>query len=513
MMTEKKNTSSSKKLAAAAKRRYHKTVLTLGSVAAVLAVSIVVMAADTRPVAVAAAPASPGERTLLVTDGLEGGRLAMIMNKSVVLVTRAPYKRVSVGAPDIADVNPIGPNNVLITAKKAGTTQLILWDDIDRSQVVDVAVGIDLDALRQQLKEMFPSAKIDATLNSGQLILRGSVPNLIVAEQAMQLAAPYAPKVLNFLEVAGGQQVMLQVRFAEVSRSATSQLGVNFGYSDGKSFGGSNVGQVSPLGVSDGPKLSLPSPSGAVSLFGRGLIGQVAFDYYISALRQNNLLRVLAEPNLVAMSGQEASFLAGGEFPIPVTQGGTTGGGITVEYRSFGVKLNFVPLVLGDGRIRLKVAPEVSDLDFTTAVRLGGFVIPGVTQRKLSTVIEMNDGQTLALAGLLNNNISATKDVTPVLGDLPIVGALFRSVRYQRKETELVIIVTPRIVDALNPAQVPTLPGEKWRSPTESDLFWNRDLGNGSAGDPRKAAANAPKNSKTPLFKGQYGYTPVREEE
>ncbi|HYE17493.1 MAG TPA: type II and III secretion system protein family protein [Tepidisphaeraceae bacterium] len=502
------------KAAAAGRRRYRNAALSLGAVGVALAVSIAVMAADARPVALSVAPPAPGEKTILVTDGLEGGRLSLVMNKSTVLVTRAPYKRVSVGSPEIADVNPIGPNNVLVTAKKTGTTQLILWDDIDRSQVVDVAVGVDIEALKKQLKEMFPGSKIDATLTGGQLVLRGSVPNLIVADQAAQLAAPFAPKVLNFLEVSGGQQVMLQVRFAEVSRSATNQLGVNFGFTDGGAFAGSNIGQVSPLGVADGPALGVPGPSAAVTLFGRGLLGQSAFNYYITALRQNNLLRVLAEPNLVAISGQEASFLAGGEFPIPVTQGGGGQGGtaITIEYRSYGVKLNFTPLVLGDGRIRLKVAPEVSDLDFTTAVRFGGFVIPGVTQRKLSTVVELGEGQTLALAGLLNNNVSTTKDVTPVLGDLPVVGALFRSVRYQRKETELVVIVTPRIVEALNPAQVPVLPGEKWRDPSEADLFWNRDLG-GVAGDPRRAPTAPRADGKAPLFRGQYGYTPVKSEE
>jgi pilus assembly protein CpaC len=234
--------------------------------------------------------------------------------------------------------------------------------------------------------------------------------------------------------------------------------------------------------------------------------------YYIAALRQNNLLRVLAEPNMVVISGQEANFVAGGEFPIPVSQGGSTSSGgaaITVEYRTYGVKLRFTPVVLGDGKIRLKVAPEVSDLDFTTAVKFNGFVIPGLTQRKLETVVEMREGQTLALAGLLNNNVTANKDVTPLLGDLPYIGALFRSVRYQRKETELVVIVTPRLVEAVNPAQVPALPGEQWRHPTEGDLFWKRDIG-GPAGD-AKRAAKVSRGGEAPRFKGEYGFVPVDE--
>jgi pilus assembly protein CpaC len=465
------------------------------------------------------APDVAVERAVLISDGLDDGKLALVMNKSTVLSTRSAYKRVSVGSPDVADVNPIGPNNILVTAKKPGTTQLIVWDDGDRSQVVDLSVQVDLAGLKDQIKEQFPGSKIDVSMANGQIVLRGQAPSLVAAEQAVQLAQPYGAKVLNFLEVSGGQQVMLQVRFAEVSRSATNQLGFNFGTTDGRSFFGSNIGQVNPLGTKDAPGtgggsvLAIQSPNPAVTLFGTGVVGDTAFAYYIAALRQNNLLRVLAEPTLTAISGEEASFLAGGSFPVPVTQGGGTGAGgtaITVEYRAFGVKLKFTPVVLGDGKIRLKVAPEVSDLDFTTAVRFNGYVIPGLTERKLQTVIEMREGQTFALAGLLNNNVSATKDVTPVLGDVPVLGALFRSVRYQRKETELVVIVTPRLVEAVNPAQVPSLPGEKWRHPTEGDLFWQRDIG-GPAGDPKRAASAA-KPGETPRFKGQFGYVPPEEQ-
>jgi pilus assembly protein CpaC len=221
------------------------------------------------------------------------------------------------------------------------------------------------------------------------------------------------------------------------------------------------------------------------------------------------------------MSGQEANFLAGGEFPIPVTQSGDTGGGnaITIEYREFGVRLKMVPVVLGDGRIRLKVAPEVSDLDFTTAVRFGGFVVPGLTSRKLETTVELGDGQTFAIAGLLNNSITATKDVTPVLGDMPLLGALFRSVRYQRKETELVVLVTPRLVDALNPADVPTLPGEHWRDPNEAELFLGRDLGGEmparKKGDPATQPvaedAEPPQPRVTSRYVGEHGFVPQTE--
>jgi pilus assembly protein CpaC len=255
-----------------------------------------------------------------------------------------------------------------------------------------------------------------------------------------------------------------------------------------------------------------------VTLFGAGQIGNFYFEYFIQALRQNNLMRLLAEPNLVAISGQEASFLAGGEFPIPVTQGGGGSGGVavTIEYREFGVRLKFVPVVLGDGRIRLRVAPEVSDLDFTTAVRFNGFVVPGLNSRKLDTTVELQDGQTFAIGGLLNNAMTSSKDVTPGLGDLPVLGVLFRSVRYQRKETELVVLVTPRLVSGMNPGQVPTLPGEHWRDPNELDLFLNRDIG-GEMPDSRRAATTQPiaadsDAADAPRYRGSYGFTPAKQE-
>lgn len=456
-------------------------------------------------------PAAAADQELVAQGTDTTGQIKLSVNKNAVVTTKSPYKRLSIAQPEVADVNPIGPQTILVTAKKAGTTQIVLWDDQDRSQVIDVTVEMDLAALQEQLAKMFPTSKIEVASLNGSIALRGRVPSALVGEQAVMVASPYG-KVLNFLEIYGGQQVMLQVRFAEVSRSAVDSLGVNVGFSDGVGYGASNIGQVNPFGVTGGAgtdQLSLTSPNPGVTLFGRGQFGSTSLAVFVNALRENNLLRMLAEPNLIAISGQEASFLAGGEFPIPVTQGGSgdSGTAVTVEYREFGVKLNFVPTVLGDGRIRLKVAPEVSDLDFTTAVRFNGFVIPGLTSRKVQTTIELSEGQTFAIAGLLNNSVSATKDVTPVLGDIPILGALFRSVRYQRKETELVVLVTPRLVEGMNPDQVPTLPGEFWRHPTEGQLFWNKDMGGPSA-DPRQGPTTQPAGAghPAPRYQGQYGY-------
>jgi pilus assembly protein CpaC len=392
--------------------------------------------------------------------------------------------------------------------------------------VIEITAEFDLQEMNNQLKAMFPASKIEATVLNGAVALRGRVPNLQTAEQAVAVASPYSERVLNFLEVSGGQQVMLQVRFAEVSKSATNAMGVNLNYVCGPFVGGSNIGQVNPSSrlpytgnVGDTPPAdSFPldgatTVNPAVTVFGAGQIGSFYFEYFVQALRQNNLLRVLAEPNLVAMSGQEASFLAGGEYPIPVTQGGGDGGtAITIEYREFGVRLRLVPVVLGDGRIRLKVAPEVSDLDFTTAVRINGFVVPGLTSRKMETSIEMAEGQTFAIAGLLNNTVTSSKDVTPLLGDIPVVGTLFRSVRYQRKETELVVLVTPRVVAAMNPDQIPLLPGENWHHPEELDLILNKNIGGekpGPGAADNKASGAAAANTPPSRYRGQYGYVPA----
>jgi pilus assembly protein CpaC len=429
----------------------------------------------------------------------------------------------------------MGPNNVLITAKRQGSTQLIVWDDNNQSQVADVIVGMDLGALQTELNAAFVGTKVEAVSLNGAIGLRGQVSDLKTAESMAAMAQAYSPRVLNMLEIAGGQQVMLQVRFAEVSRRATNALGVNFAMTDGIFSAGSNIGQLAPSGFAEPGQANLAPLETAtgtgVSIFGGGMAGQTAFRYFVQALRQNNLLRVLAEPNLVAMSGQEASFLAGGEFPVPIP----SENGIAIEYREFGVRLNMVPLVLGDGRIRLKMTPEVSDLDFSTPIVIQGSRIPVVTKRTVSTTIELADGQSFAIAGLLDHSVNATKDVTPLLGDIPVLGALFRSVRYERRETELVVLVTPKLVEAMNPSQVPPLPGESWRHPDEVDLYLNQDIGGETAAKPTEGELTPPgargeqragdepsggetqpqhattadrKNTTVKRYHGAYGFTP-----
>ena len=471
-------------------------------------------------------PGAEPRTTDVVAGGLNaGGAITLNVNKSQVITTKLPYKTVNVANPEIADVNRVDDYEILLTAKKPGNTQLIVWDLAGLTQTVDVTVTNDITTLQSQLRALFPGTGILATNVNGTIALRGRVKSLEIATQAAEVAVPYSDKpVLNVLEVAGGQQVMLQVRFAEVSRTASSQLGFATNFRDGTGqFGAINGATGTPIGaVANGQEFAL---NPAINLFGGGQVGGTAFEVFVQALRRNSLLRVLAEPNVIAISGEQASFLAGGEFPVPVPQDGSGGETITVDYKQFGVKLNFLPIVLGDGRIRLTVEPEVSDLDYSRSVTFNGFVIPGLTKRTLKTTIELSEGQSFAVAGLLNNRIVASKDVTPLLGDLPVIGALFRSVRYERSETELVVIVTPHLVGPLNPDQVGNLPGEKWTDPTELQLFLDQKIGSVGgggtgkdkgtrAGGGERATSDRGGNPKAlegePVrFRGQYGFVPA----
>lgn len=465
--------------------------------------------ASTQPAPTIPLADAPGRGGPIVTKGLKDGAIQLLANRSTVLKTRVPFKNVSIAQPDVADVNLIGPQDILITAKKAGSTQLIIWDDDDRSQVIEVTVTFDVRALQDEMGRIFPDSKIEVASLNGTVALRGRVPSLRVAEQAGEIAAPFGQKVLNFLEVSGGQQIMLQIRFAEISRSVNTNLGFNAFMDDNRSaFGIANgAGGGTP---GDFAKGLVPRALGAgVTVFGAGKASQTQFEYFVTALRRNNLLRVLAEPNLVVYSGASGSFLAGGEFPFPVPQSSSGNGiaaALTVEFKKFGVQLDFTPVVLGDGRIRLKVTPEVSDLDFSRSITIAGTVIPSITKRTLTTEIELAEGQTFAVAGLLNNRVTANKDVTPFLGDVPIIGALFRSVRYERNESELVVLVTPRLVEAMNPDQVPALPGERWRYPSDGELLWSADLG----GPADEASGAARAGGKPVRFRGQYGFTPAK---
>jgi pilus assembly protein CpaC len=333
------------------------------------------------------------------------------------------------------------------------------------------------------------------------LVLRGSVPDPTAADQVVQLAGIYAKKVQNQMRVAGVQQVLLRCTVAEVNKRALRQLGLN-GWMAGDNFQDAflvqQLGGINPANIGAAANTNVAGtvpiltgtngiPLVQATTFSVGF-PSVQMQLFVQALRENGLLRVLAEPNLVAITGQTASFLAGGEFPVPIPQYQDT---ITIEFKEFGVRLNFTPTVLGGQMIRLRVAPEVSEPDFSTAVQFAGFVIPGLTQRKAETTVEIGNGQTMAIAGLLSEELRGVARKIPGLGDIPVLGALFSSVEYRKSNTELVILVTPELAEAMTPGQVPTVPGEFMTEPNDFELF-GLGLLEGRVSRPEGAEPTAP---------------------
>jgi pilus assembly protein CpaC len=467
-------------------------------------------------------PVEATDAQLVPSDVVKDGALRLMVNQTRIIRTTRPYYRVSVASPDIADVTPLAPDALMVTARTTGATQLVLWDENDRTQTLLVNSEADMREINDRFDRLLPDEQIEVVDLRGQIALRGRVSSVETAQRALQIAEAYADNVVDFMEINGTQQVMLEIRFAEVSRSAGKALGLNFGVVGQDGSGASNIGGVFPFGPGTSPGGNIdptnltvsPNIAPGVSLFGGGIIGDVAFQAFLSALRENNLLRVLAEPNLTLISGEEGEFLAGGEIPIPVPQGDET---LTIEYKSFGIKLRALPVVMGDGRIRVRVEPEVSDIDPSTGVTVAGVSVPGFRVRHLSTEVEMLSGQTFVLAGLLDSSVTASKQATPILGDVPILGTLFRSVRYQRRETELVVLITPRLVSPLNPDEIPPLPGEDWKHPTDRELFLNGELG-GEAGvsTPHQGDVGGADNAATrrhptgtPQLQTTYTFLPV----
>jgi pilus assembly protein CpaC len=422
-------------------------------------------------------------------------------------------------APDVADVIPLGTNDLLLTAKKSGSTQLIIWDENGNTTITNIEVATQVVMLQKRMTALFPESSIKVEDVNGTITLTGQVHDLDTARQSEMVALPYAAgnKIVDLLEIGGGQQVMLKVKFAEVSKQAEQTLGFNFGGNDGVSIYGGNVG-ANTLGITPGTPASgttpgtpnrLAIPAGAASaasMFGTGSFARVAFAYFIDALEANSLLRTLAEPTLVTTSGQKATFMAGGSFPYPVPQSGSGGTAITIQFQPYGVSLAFTPVVLGNGRIRLDVNPDVSELDFSHTVTLDGTTVPGLTDRNVHTTVELDEGQTYALAGLLQDDVTASDSQFPFLGDLPVIGALFRSVQYQKNQTELVVLVTPVLVHGINPADVTPVPGEKWRDPNNAQLYFLKDLGGEVV--PPPPARPALSGDQTPTYEGPAGFTP-----
>ena len=391
-------------------------------------------------------------------------KLSLTVGKSVIIQSPESVKRVSLVAPEIADAVVLTPHQIYLTGKAPGITNLTLWVDNKVSAIIDLEVSPDVSRIKETLYKIFPEEKdIKVTAAHDHITLSGTVSNTSNLSQVLTLSESYFPKkVVNLLEVAGVHQVMLEVRVAEMSRNVVKRLGFNFNFS----YIASNGLELAFANVLN----NLASSTKLSATGSENKSGHFAISQFVDALRENGLIKILAEPNLITLSGKSANFLAGGEFPVPVPQTGIGVTTITIDYKPFGVGLNFTPTVLSNKKISMQVAPEVSELDFSNAITISGFTIPSITTRRVSTVIELADGQSFAIAGLLKDEIRETIDKFPLLGDIPILGALFTSSSFQKNETELVIIVTPRLVKPLDMAKQ-TLPTDQFIEPDDFEFY------------------------------------------
>jgi pilus assembly protein CpaC len=435
------------------------------------------------------------QRALTLTAAKRTASVSVAVGKSEDVRTDASFVDILVGDPEIADVNPLTDKALSILGKKIGTTRVSLYGEGKKLVgVFDVEVSYDVSKLREELTQRYPNAKIRVSTANGRVLLSGMAPDGVVLDSILSVARQFGAEVINSIQVAQPQQVMLEVRFVEAARSAGRDLGVQWnmfnrgtntrfignignsapanqlpitngkvgGQGDGTSCGGGlNIScqslTVSPF-ISAGV-LSAASPFGF--LVGKLLASGIEADLLLNALETKGLARGLAEPNLVALSGDTANFLAGGEYPIPVPG---AFGQISVDYKRYGVGLAFTPTVLAKGLINLKIEPEVSELDPSHSVAVGnGISVPALTVRRASSTIELRDGQSFVLAGLLQNQSQTAQNQLPWIGDVPVLGALFSSKSYQKNETDLIIIVTPRIVR-------PTRPGDVIKTPLDSTL-------------------------------------------
>ena len=384
-------------------------------------------------------------------------RVALTAGRSTVVATDFDITRIAITNPEVADAVVVESREILIDGKKPGTVSLIVWAS-DRRKQYDVVVEPAITTLEQHLQALFPGENIGISVSEEAIILSGQVSSTNVMLRAGEIATASASKskIINLLQVPGGsesQQVLLQVRFAEVNRRTLTELGLSL-FALRERFAARSTTQQFAAPDFDAESESGLTFSDYLNLFYfdfREGIGGV-----LRALEQKGGFQSLAEPNLIAYNGQEASFLAGGEIPVPVVQGGTSNS-VSIEWKEFGIRLTFKPTIAGDV-IRLKVQPEVSSLDFANGITLSGFRVPALTTRKAQTDVELRDGQSFAIAGLLDNTTQDDAAAIPVLSKLPIIGNIFKSKAARAEQTELMVLITPRLVRALNPDEVPPLP-------------------------------------------------------
>jgi len=433
----------------------------------------------------AAAPLDPAQ----VVEPLNpagSAPLQVTVNKTILINTEDELKRVSVTDPTIADAVAVSLHQVMVHGRAPGEVTLILWDTAERSRSFDLRVDVDASGPAREIGRVFPNQDIQVAAVHNAIVLSGHVATKEEAERVGKVAEAFTKSITNVLTFGpvGSEEVLLEVKFAEVDRTALTQFGINlfstgaantFGATGTQQFGalsGASVGSVpsnvSLTGTPTGTNLitgaigntnaSQPGVFGTNNLLNLFLFrSDLNLGATIQALQQQTVLQVLAEPNLIAVNGKEATFLAGGEFPFPVPQG--ISGAVTIQFKEFGVRLRFVPLIMPNGNIRLQVRPEVSQLDFTNALTLSGFVVPAISTRRAETEIELQDGQSFVIAGLLDNRVTNIISKVPGLGDIPVLGMLFKSKNLQKNKTELMVLVTARRVSpSTQPPPLPKFP-------------------------------------------------------
>ncbi|HXY77559.1 MAG TPA: type II and III secretion system protein family protein [Candidatus Acidoferrales bacterium] len=422
----------------------------------------------------AAQSSTPATSTAAQSVTAGAAPLRVMVGKSLLINTTERLKRVSVTDPTVADALVVTPTQVLVNGLSPGEVSLLIWDELERSRSFDLRVDVDITAASEEMHRLFPNEQISVTPSRSAIVLSGHVTTEDVSKHAGALASAYSKNVVNVLTFGpvGAEEVLLEVKFAEVDRSALTQIGFNLLTTGaGNTIGSTTTGQfggvaTSPISTTIGGSTPTSTIGTTTTTTVSNLLNmfffnpQVHLGAVIEALKTKNLLQILAEPNLVAVNGKEASFLAGGEFPFPVVQPGAGGlATVTVQFREFGVRLKFTPVIQPNGNIHLRVAPEVSTLDFADAVTVSGTTIPAISTRKADTEFELQDGQSFVIAGLMDNRVTNVGNKIPGLGDIPIIGNFFKSRSDQKSDSELMVLCTVhRISPSVEAPKGPPMP-------------------------------------------------------
>lgn len=439
--------------------------------------------------------------------------LRLAIGQSQIIQSAVPLEQVVIGSPDVADIKLLSSRRVLILGIKPGRTNLVFRQkDGDLVALMEVSVGYDLTGIKYKLHELMPHEPgMQVRDMNDRVILSGEVSSTLAMDKALSVARSFVPaeKVTNLLQVAGGQQVMLEARIAEVSRSSMKELGIEGQFLDGSGKWGVVMGK--PLANSFGtisPQdfVSASTANPVSSLLLPPAVGPNSLRLSLQALEEKGLAKTLAEPNIVALSGQEANFLAGGEFPIPVAQNSNaTTSTITVDYKTFGVGLRFTPTVLDSDKINLKLLTEVSEVNAINSFIVNELTLPSFSTRKAGTTVELADGQSFAIAGLMSNSLDNAISQFPLLGNIPVLGALFRSTKYQRNETELVVVITARLVGPVNKGRL-AMPTDIILPPSDIDqyllgrLHGGRDSRSSASGSGGKSSSRANQGGLEGMF-------------